>query len=184
MPRENSLSDSDGRSLTPDLEDIAQPSAPVLPGSSLLGSPRKAPSVLSSKRSMRATSPTSQLPSTRVWATPGDKFRAAVRKVIAMKRGTLLLSGGGRIGAEPGIDPRRPSSDGLYGHIVRECEIEIADYSGVRSNFMSMTNTEFVQFLNDENASKREPWVKVRWINIGGLSWDVIKAVSIKYGML
>lgn len=95
-----------------------------------------------------------------------------------------MLTGGGRIGAEPGIDPRRPSSDELYGHITSECQIEIADYSGVSSNFMSMTNAEFVQLMNDEKASQREHWVKVRWINIGGLSWDVIKAVSLRYGMV
>lgn len=36
--------------------------------------------------------------------------------------------------------------------------------------------------MSDEAACQPEPWVKVRWINIAGLSWDVIKAVSLKYG--
>ncbi|KAI5114896.1 hypothetical protein M0805_001812, partial [Coniferiporia weirii] len=32
-------------------------------------------------------------------------------------------------------------------------------------------------------ASKRESWVKVRWINIGGVSWDVISSLALKYDM-
>jgi hypothetical protein len=45
-----------------------------------------------------------------------------------------------------------------------------------------MSNTGFIQFLQNNQASAREPWVKVRWINIGGISWDVISALAIKYG--
>jgi Mg2+ and Co2+ transporter CorA len=46
-----------------------------------------------------------------------------------------------------------------------------------------MTNEEFVSLMNDDAASRKEPWVKVRWINIGGVSWDVISAVAIKYNL-
>jgi hypothetical protein len=66
-------------------------------------------------------------------------------------------------------DPRRPDAD-LHGGIKQDCVIELFDYSAVRA-----------RMTNDPRASKREPWVKVRWTNIGGISWDVIKAVSIKY---
>lgn len=146
-----------------------------------------------SKRSIMSKSiksPTSGNPSARIpvphpWNgfTPKEKFRAAVRKVMAMKRGTsFLASGGGRIGAEPGVNPRRASADLLYGHIRQDCVIEVVDYSAVRSSIGRMTNREFVNLMDDPAASAREPWVKVRWINIGGLSWDVIKAVSLKYG--
>lgn len=45
-----------------------------------------------------------------------------------------------------------------------------------------MTNREFVNLMYDDNASQREPWAKVRWINIAGISWDVVKAVSLRYG--
>jgi len=47
---------------------------------------------------------------------------------------------------------------------------------------MARGNREFVQFLNDDDASAEEPWVKVRWINVTGISWDVISALAIKYG--
>jgi len=115
--------------------------------------------------------------------TPLQKFRAVVRRVMFMNRGTSVLANGGQIGAEPGINPRRASAELLYGHIHQRCTIEIMDYSAVRSSVGRMTNEEFIGLMQDPVASAREPWVKVRWINIGGMSWDVIKAVSLKYGL-
>ena len=85
-------------------------------------------------------------------------------------------------GAEPGVDVRRDSAYLNYGHIRQNCLIEVADYSSVRSSFGRMTNVEFINFLNNPQASEREPWVKVRWINVGGISWDVIRALALKYG--
>lgn len=60
--------------------------------------------------------------------------------------------------------------------------IEVVDYSAVRSSFGRMNNATFIDMMNDKAASEREPWVKVRWINIGGISWDVLSALAIKYG--
>lgn len=113
-----------------------------------------------------------------------EKFRAAVRKVMAMQRGATLLGNVGGVGAEPGIDPRRPAVDAAYSHIKERCQIEIMDYSAVRSTTRQMNNEQFVQFMGDLNSPdmpQKDPWVKVRWINIGGISWDVVKALSIKY---
>ena len=88
----------------------------------------------------------------------------------------------GFIGAEPGVDPRRASAHLNYGHIKQNCTIEIVDYSSVRASFGRMENRAFEEFMLDQKASRREPWVKVRWINIGGVSWDVISALALKYG--
>ncbi len=201
MPRENSFSDSDGRSLTPDLEDELEdhrsPPLPLIPraasttrgphqrqaqrpsldaaGIPLSVAARVQPQT---KPSMSTASGTPRRPSL---LTPGDRFRSSVRKVIAMRRGSIAISSG-RIGAEPGIDPRRESTSLTYGHIRQKCLIEVADYSSVRSSFGRMTNQEFISFLEDERASAKEPWVKVRWINVGGVSWDVISALALKYG--
>lgn len=212
MPRENSFSDSDGRSLTPDLEDeleipmTSSPTTrgpPALPplqteaiGKSLSSphghgginveneGPLSAPA--SFREESRVRSPrtaTSHQHARPHLLTPGDRFRATVRKVIAMRRGSVAISRG-RIGAEPGIDPRRESAYLTYGHIRQKCLIEVVDYSAVRSSFGRMTNTEFIKLLADPGASRKEPWVKVRWINVGGVSWDVISALAIKYGLL
>ncbi|KAJ7264061.1 hypothetical protein B0H12DRAFT_1102743 [Mycena haematopus] len=184
MPRENSFSDSDGRSLTPDLEDEVNPLPPASPNyaSSI---PHNLPTLRSTRTRESSYSRRAGIrPHVPVYLHPKDRFRNAVRKVIALHRGMnlILLSRRGA-GAEPGVDPRRASADAQYGGIKQECVIELADYSAVRSSFGRMTNREFVDFLKDPAASAREPWVKVRWINIGGMSWDVMKALSIKYDL-
>jgi Mg2+ and Co2+ transporter CorA len=96
-----------------------------------------------------------------------------------MKRSTTILASIGA-GAEPGIDPRRASMEMQYRSVHKECAIEIVDYSAVSSTFLNMRNSEFVDWCSSPR-SKRQPWVKVRWINITGVSWDVIKALSLKH---
>ncbi|TFK24278.1 hypothetical protein FA15DRAFT_669718 [Coprinopsis marcescibilis] len=201
--RENSLSDSEGRSLTPDLEDEGiQSMSPTYGGVSptygnadgqhhahfsdlapvISSRSRKS---LHSHRSRAQSHKSSQAPHSP-WSnlSPKEKFKAAVRKVMAMRRGTMLLGalGGMRtIGAEPGIDPSRPESDITYGHIHQECNIEIVDYSAVRQTSKKLTNEDFVDLMDNEIHWKAQSWVKVRWIRIGGLSWDVIKALASRY---
>lgn len=207
MPRENSFSDSDGRSLTPDLEDElespimpVQSAPPTLPplqtNVAATEEPRRhrdaRPSQqtsVSSPLSLNARSPArgpltaaSENPPQRPsLLTPGEKFRRSVRKIIAMHRTSSMMSRN-RIGAEPGVDPRRDSAFLTYGHIKEKCLIEVVDYSSVRSSFGRMTNKQFIELLRDERASAKEPWAKVRWINVGGLSWDVISALALRYG--
>lgn len=88
----------------------------------------------------------------------------------------------GRVGAEPGVDPRRESEHLAFGHIRQECSIEVVDYSSVRIRSRQMSNSEFTQFLAEPGTNAREPWVKVRWINIGGISWDVVSSLAMAYG--
>ncbi|KIJ66521.1 hypothetical protein HYDPIDRAFT_86366 [Hydnomerulius pinastri MD-312] len=181
MPRENSFSDSDGRSLTPDLseEESVIPEHDILPAVVRQASPVSAPLPRTSFSPSEKTRP--PLPHSQ--STPKDRFRASVRKVIQMHRTATTLSRYGGAGAEPGVDPRRSSAFLNYGHIKQNCVIELADYSTVRSSFGRMTNKEFVRLLNDKTAVKREPWVKVRWINVCGISWDVISALALHYDL-
>jgi hypothetical protein len=108
---------------------------------------------------------------------PIDKFRGAVNKIVAMKRSTTIMSSFGA-GAEPGIDPRRASMEMQYRNVQQDCVIEVIDYSAVSSSFLTMRNVDWCA----SPKAKRQPWVKVRWISISGVSWDVIKAVSLKHG--
>ncbi|CAK5278332.1 unnamed protein product [Mycena citricolor] len=179
MPRENSFSD-DGRSLTPDLEIEGEPASPKYDISSS-----------SSRLGKHGTGFSSSAPP----PAPLDRFRGIARKVIAMHRSTSVLSPGSpvsqfhhqnqhqhrSVGAEPGIDPRRASAQAQYGHIQEDCVIEVVDYSVARTSFGRMTNREFVRYMADDGACARESWVKVRWINIGGISWDVVKALAERY---
>ncbi|KAI5114924.1 hypothetical protein M0805_005179, partial [Coniferiporia weirii] len=61
--------------------------------------------------------------------------------------------------------------------------IELVDYSSLRTSFGRMDNKGFVELMGNANARKREPWVRVRWINIGGVSWDVISSLALRYDM-
>lgn len=107
------------------------------------------------------------------------------------------------VGAEPGIDPRRDSTFAHFSHIHQDCVIDVIDYSSAGGRFLTKTNQEFVEMMNDPGKSRREEWATVRykfcqapafrdhlsvlnsrWINIGGISWDVISAVALRYGTL
>ncbi|KAJ2970664.1 hypothetical protein NUW54_g12680 [Trametes sanguinea] len=196
MPRENSFSDSEGRSLTPDPEDDlgsplydepidGLPSVrPPIDNADIQSSPALIPQARQSK-DRPPTSPVAAAPANSAqrptFMTPTERFRSTVRKVMAMRRTSSLMTRRG-IGAEPGVDPRRASAFLNYGHIRQQCLIEVNDYSTMRTSFGRMTNAEFIRLLADNNASRREPWVRVRWINVGGISWDVISALALKYG--
>ncbi|KZT07236.1 uncharacterized protein LAESUDRAFT_758642 [Laetiporus sulphureus 93-53] len=112
--------------------------------------------------------------------TPKQRSKASVHRPTPMWRAPAMRMGS-HIGAEPGIDPRRASVNVRYGHIRQQCIIELVDYSVDRCSFGRMTNNELVEMLGDEEASKREPWANVRWINVGGLSWEVISALALRY---
>ncbi|KZT27495.1 hypothetical protein NEOLEDRAFT_1130461 [Neolentinus lepideus HHB14362 ss-1] len=207
MPRENSFTDSDGRSLTPDLDeefDLPATGSPaaspvdtqrpplsvVVPG----GASESDANIVAGRRQVGATTMASEpapmstqapvRPGIRMHSTPGDRFRASVRKVIQMHRTSSVISGRGMgAGAEPGIDPRRQSAYLHYGHIRQDCVIEMIDYSSTNVMAGKYTNKEFIDILNDDKAFRREPWAKVRWINVGGISWDVISSLALKFNL-
>lgn len=180
MAREDSSSDLDARSLTPESDEIHTTSPSRSLGKSHASD--KHPKMYLA--SQHPTSP--RIPSVildgLVTLTPKDRFRSSVKKVIKMQRSYGFMAKSG-VGAEPGIDVRHDSASLAYGHIMKNCIIEIADYSTVRSSFGKMTNREFIEYLGNDAASEREPWAKVRWINIGGVSWDVVRALALKYGI-
>ncbi len=216
MPRENSFSDSDGRSLTPDIEDeenvIARPFTPptaeqqqptqpqplTIQSDSPFGtlqqvtvsngvtfaeksSSVKSPTSPTSRPSNVAVSPTRPGPTVFPPGAASAKFRSSVRKVMQMKRMSTMMSPLA-VGAEPGIDPRRMTAQMTYGGVKAKCVIDIVDYSSLRTSFGKMENEGFIEYLGNPTVCKPEPWVKVRWINIRGISWDVISALAMKYG--
>ncbi|KAI6120937.1 hypothetical protein EDD16DRAFT_809478 [Pisolithus croceorrhizus] len=158
MPRENSFTDSPGRSLTPDLVKAEDEPIPEQRGR------------------LRSGTLTTII-------TPIDRFRACVKKVIHLQRTSTLFNRYGTAGAEPGVDPRRHSAYLHYGHIRQNCIITLVDYSSIRASVGRMTNREFVSLLADPEAGEREGWVKVRWINICGVSWDVISTLALHYDL-
>lgn len=189
MPRENSFSDSDGRSLTPDIDESeaigGAPLSPTYSRSQADAIPKVYKPIpdpikpeLSRVRSGTSSHKADRTPIRPVF-NPKAKWQTVGRKIIQMHRSTKMLTRKG-IGAEPGVDPRRESAFLTYGHIKKDCVIEMVDYSAVRRVQRKMTNPEFVELM--EHGKGRESWVKVRWINVGGVSFDVVSALALKYG--
>nr|GAT44541.1 predicted protein [Mycena chlorophos] len=115
---------------------------------------------------------------------PIDKFRSAVHKVMTLHRSAAVLSHIGT-GAEPGVDPRRASMEGHYRTLHHECTIDVVDYSTLSVTSKKMANQEFVDWCqkSETRNSFRPSWVRVRWIHVAGISWDVIKALSLRHDL-
>ncbi|KZT56116.1 hypothetical protein CALCODRAFT_436239 [Calocera cornea HHB12733] len=110
---------------------------------------------------------------------PVNRLRTTAAKVIQMHRGSTAIQ---TPGAEQGVDPRRDSASEHWGHIHQECKIEICDYSSVNVRFTPLTNTRLEEFLNG-HGHDRPPWAKVRWITVGGISWDVVRTLALRYDL-
>ena len=89
-------------------------------------------------------------------------------------------------GLEPGINPADPAPhydrtrtnshlDELHpDDLNTHCEITVVDFSQDRMEMYEMDNHELADFLTQE----KEDWVSCRWINVNGLSWDVIRMLG------
>ncbi|KAK6536534.1 hypothetical protein TWF281_000762 [Arthrobotrys megalospora] len=74
------------------------------------------------------------------------------------------------IGAEPGISATQEIDLELYAR----CEITLVDYGMEDMITTELVNETLPEFL----ARPRPKWATVRWINVNGLSWDVIKCLG------
>ncbi|KIL71365.1 hypothetical protein M378DRAFT_194546 [Amanita muscaria Koide BX008] len=112
-------------------------------------------------------------------------------------------------GAEPGINPRRDGATQRYGHFKQDCVIHVTEYSTTDMKTRRMSNDLFIKLCRDEQigmASKEEGTTEkegvaktdeeteasssenkpprpksVRWINIGGIDWEVLSALVLRY---
>ncbi|KAL2020836.1 hypothetical protein VTK56DRAFT_7929 [Thermocarpiscus australiensis] len=78
-------------------------------------------------------------------------------------------------GAEPGVDPSKP--DGGHASmptLSAPCDITVVDFSADQLALQKLDNESLTAFLSKPQPS----WVKCRWINVNGLSWDVIQALG------
>ncbi|KAG8743374.1 hypothetical protein FRC10_012178 [Ceratobasidium sp. 414] len=111
-----------------------------------------------------------------------DRFRALVNKVINRNRACAIIQQFAQSASlEQGIDPTSASAERRFGSQLTKCAIEVTHYSGSRCRTASFTNPELVRWLGDNFPQRRSN--EVRWINIGGVSWDVIKALAIRYNL-
>lgn len=83
-------------------------------------------------------------------------------------------------GSEPGFDPNLP--DGGHASmptLSAQCQITVVDFSKDHMVKKHFDNDSFVSFLTEP----KEEWAKCRWINVNGLSWDVIQAIGAHKGL-
>ncbi|KAM0361367.1 hypothetical protein ACHAP4_001834 [Fusarium culmorum] len=83
-------------------------------------------------------------------------------------------------GSEPGYDPMLP--DGGHASMPAlhaACEISVIDFAQDNMVKRHFDNASFIAFLDEP----KEEWAKCRWINVNGLSWDVIQAIGSKKGL-
>lgn len=87
---------------------------------------------------------------------------------------------GWRPGAEPGFDPYK--TDGGHASMTkleRPCDITVVDFSHGDIDVNHVTNDTLPLFLKEPQPE----WSRCRWINVNGLSWDVIATLG-KYKRL
>ncbi|KAL4802061.1 hypothetical protein BDV18DRAFT_65941 [Aspergillus unguis] len=89
-------------------------------------------------------------------------------------------------GTEPGIDPSRPLPaynaewvSSIATSLHRRCDITVVDFSQNEMRQYALDNDNIEQFFSRD----REPWVQCRWINVNGLSWDVIRVLGNQKGL-
>lgn len=83
-------------------------------------------------------------------------------------------------GQEPGLDPSKPNGGRTQKPMLHaQCEITVVDFSEDDMVMRHLNNESLPGFLKHE----KEDWIKCRWINVNGLSWDVISALG-KYKKL
>ncbi|KAK4639788.1 hypothetical protein QC761_711450 [Podospora bellae-mahoneyi] len=78
-------------------------------------------------------------------------------------------------GSEPGVDPLKP--DGGHASMPQlsaPCEITIVDFSEDKLSIQNKDNSSLGSFLEVPQPK----WAKCRWINVNGLSWDVIQLLG------
>ncbi|KAF1943815.1 magnesium and cobalt transport protein cora [Clathrospora elynae] len=77
-------------------------------------------------------------------------------------------------GAEPGVDTKDETGTTKYHHLYARCQITVVDFSDERVECHQLDNDTLEDFL----SYPKEDWVACRWINVNGLSWDVIKRLG------
>ncbi|KAH6615219.1 putative cora family metal ion transporter [Boeremia exigua] len=78
-------------------------------------------------------------------------------------------------GSEPGIDITNDDAWPQWRQKVQS-QITAVDFSKDRIEKYELDNTTLREFL----AKPREDWVTCRWINVNGLSWDVVRLLGEK----
>ncbi|KAI9591035.1 hypothetical protein BDF19DRAFT_456664 [Syncephalis fuscata] len=109
------------------------------------------------------------------------RFRSAARRVIHAQ--TLARQARyawkWQPGSDPGVDVRRFEAE-VQENSLANCKITVVDYSKDKLEVSpTLNNDTFEAFLQKPRAD----WSKVRWINVEGLSFDVIRTFALEFDL-
>ncbi|KAJ4290408.1 hypothetical protein N0V90_010624 [Kalmusia sp. IMI 367209] len=76
-------------------------------------------------------------------------------------------------GAEPGVDTNKEPEDN-YSNLRQECDITVVDFSDEGYDCVELNNDTLEAFLRDRPKDASQ----CRWINVNGLSFDVIRLLG------
>ena len=99
--------------------------------------------------------------------------------------GSMGRTSGWQPGQEPGIDTSDPAPPYSHGNTIggdashmeklnQRCEITVVDFSNELVSTTDLDNDNIEEFLEQGP----QEWADVRWINVNGLSWDVIRVLG------
>ncbi len=113
--------------------------------------------------------------------TPSSILRRRGTRLNAFRTvETTPLHPNWRPGQEPGLDPlKKNGGREQTPEIHEECQITVVDYSQNDMVLHDLNNAQLIEFLQ----RPKEKWIGCRWINVNGLSWDVVQAIG-KYRKL
>jgi hypothetical protein len=85
-----------------------------------------------------------------------------------------------KVGQEPGLDPSKPNGGRQQSpQIHEECQVTVVDFSELDMEMHDFDNKGIINFLQ----KPQDDWIKCRWINVNGISWDVIQALGTAKGL-
>jgi len=87
-------------------------------------------------------------------------------------------------GTEPGVEPNDNEEDCFKedAHALhQECTVTVHDFSPSRLVSHDLDNDTLESFL--AKNPRRPWWAEVRWINVDGISWDVIRILGREKGL-
>ncbi|CAJ0635232.1 17212_t:CDS:10 [Entrophospora sp. SA101] len=103
-----------------------------------------------------------------------NKWKAMTKKVIVARR-LLTVDNFHSPGRDPGIDPKNVDYDINY-----PCSIFVSDFGEDEVVYSGkFSNKDLEGFLEKDRPDK----TNVRWINVNGISWDVIKTLALKFDL-
>ncbi|GAB1524974.1 hypothetical protein RhiTH_008130 [Rhizoctonia solani] len=116
--------------------------------------------------------------------TPGDKFRSLVNKVISRRRICDVFEDNlsRAYSLDQGVDPRNERSDLRFRSKITKCTIEVTDYSESDCQTTRYSNEGLIALLKRSDFQSPQKG-HVRWINVAGISWDVVKQLALQLNL-